>query len=345
MRFRRRVSTLPRTGSICRSGRRRRSCETRRIDAVATRAPTGTSSHDRAGPTHASRGSARSRQAARHRPSTSSPVRSLAECTATSMRPSHNACSSSLAKMPRPPISANVRRASRSPWVESGTIATVVTEPRSATAAICACAIASRDARVPDAERGQLARSQRRADRRATRLRGLLARGDAVGYADSAVGRAGHGEDRVLGQSALDDGEPFEAAQHVLRHAARPAVDTCEERFGAGASVAAISWRAEATSSSIGVGGDVAAPEPPHVDAHERVPRRALVPATCSTSTCTRGHRSPRCGGRHSHSRREGARATADGYASVTTRSTRTGSGRGLLRADGSSDATSAPVT
>ena len=44
VRLRRRVSTLPRTGSICRSGRRRRSCDARRSEAVATRAPSGTSS-------------------------------------------------------------------------------------------------------------------------------------------------------------------------------------------------------------------------------------------------------------------------------------------------------------
>ncbi len=123
-RLRRRVSMLPRIPSTTRSGRTEPSCAVRRVDAVPTRAPSGTSRSELCGPHQASRGSARGSTAASARSSDSSVVRSFAECTATSIRSARSASSSSELKTPRPPSSEKLCRRSRSPTVEIGTIAT-----------------------------------------------------------------------------------------------------------------------------------------------------------------------------------------------------------------------------
>ena len=148
-RLRRRVSTLPRTGSIWRSGRRRRSCDARRSErsrpvrrpAPRPRAGRADPGVARIGPLEARR---RTRARGRRRRSGPSP-------SARRRRPGRRAAPPPprRAKMPRPPISANVRRRSRSPCVDIGTIATACPSPRSAVAASSACASASREARVP----------------------------------------------------------------------------------------------------------------------------------------------------------------------------------------------------
>src|SRR6266511_3640298 len=74
---------------------------------------------------------------------------SLAECTATSMRPSSNASSSSFTKTPRAPISPNGRVRSRSPAVVIGTSASSTPGPRSRAAERSACVRASLLPREP----------------------------------------------------------------------------------------------------------------------------------------------------------------------------------------------------
>src|SRR5512133_2489641 len=74
---------------------------------------------------------------------------SFAECTATSIRPSRSASSSSLTKTPRSPISPNGFVRSRSPAVVIGTSAISMPGPRIAFAASSACVSASRLPRLP----------------------------------------------------------------------------------------------------------------------------------------------------------------------------------------------------
>src|SRR5215210_9054760 len=69
---------------------------------------------------------------------------SLAEWTATSIRPASNASSSSLTKTPRAPISPNGRDRSRSPAVVTGTSANSRPGRRSASTASSACVSARR---------------------------------------------------------------------------------------------------------------------------------------------------------------------------------------------------------
>src|ERR671923_808167 len=139
-RFRSRVSMLPRRGSMLSPGSSARSWARRRIDAVPTRMPGRTSD----APQSASRGSSRSRYAPTASPSVSVEVMSLAECTATSIRPSSSASSSSLTNTPREPISPNGRVRSRSPAVVTGTSANSSPGRRSRSTASSACVSASR---------------------------------------------------------------------------------------------------------------------------------------------------------------------------------------------------------
>src|SRR5205809_533775 len=74
---------------------------------------------------------------------------SFAECTATSIRPSRSASSSSLTNTPRAPISPNGRVRSRSPAVVIGTSAISTPERRSRVAASSACVSASLLPREP----------------------------------------------------------------------------------------------------------------------------------------------------------------------------------------------------
>src|SRR5438105_3253814 len=74
---------------------------------------------------------------------------SFAEWTATSMRPSRSASSSSLTKTPRAPISPNGFVRSLSPAVVIGTSAISTPYARSRSAACSACVSASRLPRVP----------------------------------------------------------------------------------------------------------------------------------------------------------------------------------------------------
>ena len=114
--LRRRVSTLPRMSTTSRSGLSASSCERRRRLELPTRAPRGTSSSV-SGPasvgrassrdgfgTNTSRTSSRSVKAIIFSPGGIAVGMSLAECTATSMRPSSSAVSSSLVKSPLSPI-------------------------------------------------------------------------------------------------------------------------------------------------------------------------------------------------------------------------------------------------
>src|SRR5690242_5937585 len=74
---------------------------------------------------------------------------SFAECTATSMRPSSSASSSSLTNTPREPISPKGFVRSRSPAVVIGTSAISTPGPRNRSAASSACVSASREPREP----------------------------------------------------------------------------------------------------------------------------------------------------------------------------------------------------
>ena len=91
-----------------------------------------------------SRGSARSGTAAIRKPGASRAGKSFIECTATSIRSSASACSSSLMKSPLPPTSASAAVAIRSPLVRIGTIS-MLTDGTSAaslfrTNSVCASA-------------------------------------------------------------------------------------------------------------------------------------------------------------------------------------------------------------
>ena len=100
-------------------------------------------------PQSASRGSSRSRYAPTARPSGSVDVMSFAECTATSMRCSSSASSSSFTKTPREPISPNGFERSRSPAVVIGTSAISMPGARRCAAASSACVSASLLPRLP----------------------------------------------------------------------------------------------------------------------------------------------------------------------------------------------------
>ncbi len=118
----RRVFTLPRRSSRCRSGRNARSCAWRRKDEVPTRAPLGRSERCAwALLMKASAASARSNTAPMANPGSSSIGTSFNECTAMSARPSCKATSSSLRNRPLPPISASGRSMIWSPRVVIGT--------------------------------------------------------------------------------------------------------------------------------------------------------------------------------------------------------------------------------
>src|SRR5512133_1223927 len=100
-------------------------------------------------PHSASRGSSRGKSAPTTSPSVSVEVMSFAECTATSIRPSSSASSSSLTKTPRSPICPNGFERSRSPAVVIGTRAISIPGPRSRSAASSACVRASLLPRLP----------------------------------------------------------------------------------------------------------------------------------------------------------------------------------------------------
>ena len=60
---------------------------------------------------------------------------------------------------------------------------------------------------------------------RRRRIRGALARGDAIGETDPVERVAGQEESRVLLLRGLDPGDALRMTEEVLRHATRPAVD------------------------------------------------------------------------------------------------------------------------
>ena len=114
--FRRRVSTLPRTGATSISGYRAASWMARRREAQ----PMGrdaSSSVFPAGSTRASRESSRLEKAARGSRGSVSMGRSLQEWTVMSTRPSSRAASSSRTKRPLPPTLSRVRSRILSPVV------------------------------------------------------------------------------------------------------------------------------------------------------------------------------------------------------------------------------------
>ena len=116
--LRKRVSRLPRKGSMRKSGRSARSSTVRRRLEVPTIAPCGRSVNlAYCGDTQASRGSSRSITQASSKPSGSSIGTSLSECTAMSARPSSSATSSSLTNSPLPPTLLSERSRIWSPRV------------------------------------------------------------------------------------------------------------------------------------------------------------------------------------------------------------------------------------
>ena len=116
--LRRRVSTLPRKGTIVRSGRARSICEARRSEDEPSLAPCGSSSSDlTVSETKASRISSRSRKTASNSPSGSFVAMSLLEWTPISTSPASSAASISLENSPLPPISLSGASVSLSPDV------------------------------------------------------------------------------------------------------------------------------------------------------------------------------------------------------------------------------------
>ena len=121
--LRRRVSRLPRSGSMRTSSRFIsdsvwRSSTVRRRLEVPTTAPAGRSARlAHWGDTQASRGSSRAITQASAKPSGSSIGTSLSECTASWARPSASAVSSSLTNRPLPPTLLRVRSRIWSPRV------------------------------------------------------------------------------------------------------------------------------------------------------------------------------------------------------------------------------------
>ena len=146
----RRVCTLPRIGTISRSGRCASIWTARRTELVPTRARCGRFSKLRArGAMSASRASSRIGKAQSWNPRGSSNGTSLALWTARSMRPSASASSSSLTKRPLPPTSASARSWMRSPVVEMRTSSATVPRRARSACTVSACQSASGLLRVP----------------------------------------------------------------------------------------------------------------------------------------------------------------------------------------------------
>ena len=147
--LRRRVSRLPRRGSMRRSGRSARSSTVRRRLEVPTTAPWGSASSVAwRGDTQASRGSSRAITQASRMPAGSSIGTSLSECTAMSARPSSSAVSSSLTNRPLPPTLLSARSRIWSPWVVMPSRATVWPRCSSSALTCSACHRARRLSRV-----------------------------------------------------------------------------------------------------------------------------------------------------------------------------------------------------
>src|SRR5262245_61209405 len=136
---------FPRSGSIESDGSRASSWARRRTDAVPIRILGRISP----APHSASRASSRARYAPTTRPSASVEVMSFAEWTATSIRPSRSASSSSFTNTPRSPICPKGFVRSRSPAVVIGTSAISMPGPRSRSQASSACVSASLLPRLP----------------------------------------------------------------------------------------------------------------------------------------------------------------------------------------------------
>ena len=132
--FARRVSTLPWSGCISRSGRRARRNATRRGLSVPTRAPIGSvaSVVPRSRQTRASRGSSRGGYAAIARRGCSSVGTSFAECTARSTEPSSSAATMRPTKAPSPQA-VSTGRSSPSVRMIAIAVATPCSARRSAT--------------------------------------------------------------------------------------------------------------------------------------------------------------------------------------------------------------------
>ena len=131
----RRVGTLPRIGTIRRSGRAASSWAARRGEPVPMRAPGASSARRRpSGPPtvhRASRGSSRIGTAAMRSPGSGAVGRSFREWTARSQSPSSRAWRSAAAKAPVPPSCVRAVGSS-SPRVRISTILTARSRPSSA---------------------------------------------------------------------------------------------------------------------------------------------------------------------------------------------------------------------
>ena len=147
--LRKRVSKLPRSGSMRKSGRSARNNTVRRKLDVPTTAPAGKSSkRANCGETQASRGSSRSITQARAKPSGMSMGTSLSECTAKSARPSSKATSNSLTNKPLPPTLLSERSKIWSPWVVMPNSLTLCPSCWSKAWTCSACHMANRLSRV-----------------------------------------------------------------------------------------------------------------------------------------------------------------------------------------------------
>ena len=148
--LRKRVSRLPRSGSILKSGRSASSCTTRRRLEVPTTAPGGSAARlSKRLETQASRGSSRASTAASSKPSGSAIGTSLSECTARWARPSASACSNSLTNRPLPPTLLSARSRIWSPRVVMPSRPTARPKRSASSARTCsACHSASRLSRV-----------------------------------------------------------------------------------------------------------------------------------------------------------------------------------------------------
>ena len=152
--LRKRVSTLPRSGTMARSGRKRLTKACRRSDAVPTTAPCGRSRKVLAlALMKASRASSRGRNADSTRPGGSTVVMSFDECTARSMVPLSSASSISLVNSPLPPTSLSGRSWMVSPVVRMILISIrAASRPQAAARRLCtsrACTSANGEPREP----------------------------------------------------------------------------------------------------------------------------------------------------------------------------------------------------
>ena len=150
----RRVSTLPRNGTIWRSGRARNIWAARRIEEEPSLAPCGNASRLRyLSETKASRTSSRSRKAASTSPSGRNEARSLLEWTPRSISSAASAASISRENSPLPPASLSGRSVSLSPLVVMTRISIRSAGTPCASAnsrcVSCAWASASMEPRVP----------------------------------------------------------------------------------------------------------------------------------------------------------------------------------------------------